>query len=403
MRFGSVCSGIEAASMAWGPLGWVPSFYSEIDPFARAVLQYRHHHVPLHGDFTTIENGIYEPVDLLAGGTPCQSFSLAGLRKGFTDQRGNLTLEFIRLAERLLSRGLRWLVWENVPGVLSSNGGRDFAAFLGGLAELGFGFAYRVLDAQYFGVPQRRRRVVLVAYLGDWRVAAAVLFERQGLRGDITPRRTAGEVFAALTANGVGTCGVDDNQAQAGHLIAYGGNNSGGPIDVATALNAHGGPHGRMDFESETFITSAIPINTQLAMRHKALGEGTGLGIGDPGDPAFTLQAAHHHAVAVSTPHTFKMRGGCEGGGKGYLGQDDKAFTLSTLEDQHLFHDMRVRRLTPLECERLQGFPDGYTDVPYRRRNYTPDGPRYKALGNSWAVPKFRWLGERIQMVEEML
>lgn len=190
MIFGSVCSGIEAASVAWRPLGWRAAFVSEIEAFPRAVLQHRHPETPLHGDFTTIEAGRYEPIDLLVGGTPCQSFSVAGLRGGLSDERGNLALEYLRLADRLRPR---WLVWENVPGVLSSNGGRDFGAILGGMVELGYGFAYRVLDAQFFGLAQRRRRVFVVGYLGDWRRAAAVLFERHGLSGNPAPSRKARE------------------------------------------------------------------------------------------------------------------------------------------------------------------------------------------------------------------
>jgi DNA (cytosine-5)-methyltransferase 1 len=247
VRYGSVCSGIEAATVAWDPLGWTPAFFSEIEKFPRAVLQHHYPKVPLHGDFTTIKGDEYGSIDLLVGGTPCQSFSVAGLRKGLDDARGNLALEYLRLVDRTQPR---WIVWENVPGVLSSNKGRDFGAFLGALVELGYGFAYRVLDAQYFGVAQRRRRVFVVGYLGDWRPAAAVLFERESLCGNSAPSREAGSIIAptirsdapnggkghgarsgdskdelitvsALTANGVGTCGADDNQGQAGHLVAH--------------------------------------------------------------------------------------------------------------------------------------------------------------------------------------
>lgn len=184
MRYLSVCSGIEAATVAWHPLGWTPAAFSEIEAFPRAVLAHHYPEVPLHGDFTTIKGDEYGAVDLLVGGTPCQSFSVAGLRKGLDDPRGNLMLEYGALAKRL---GAEWLVWENVPGVLSSNEGRDFGAFLGMLVELGYGFAYRVLDAQYTGVSQRRRRVFVVARLGDWRSAAAVLFERHSLQGHPAP------------------------------------------------------------------------------------------------------------------------------------------------------------------------------------------------------------------------
>jgi DNA (cytosine-5)-methyltransferase 1 len=193
MIFGSVCSGIEAASAAWHPLGWRASFVSEIEAFPRAVLRHHYPEVPLHGDFTTIQAGDYEPIDLLVGGTPCQSFSIAGLRGGLDDERGNLALEYLRLADRLRPR---WLVWENVPGVLSSNGGRDFGSILGGMGELGYGVAYRVLDAQFFGVAQRRRRVFVVGYSGDWRSSAAVLFERHSFGASSRPARNPRDVWA---------------------------------------------------------------------------------------------------------------------------------------------------------------------------------------------------------------
>ena len=253
IHYGSICSGIEAASVAWHGLGFAPQWFSEVAPFPSAVLARRFPKVPNRGDFTTIDDT--DGIDLLVGGTPCQDFSVAGLRAGIAGERGNLTLEYVRLAGRARPR---WLLWENVPGVLSVDGGRAFGAFLGGLAELGYGFAYRVLDAQFLGVPQRRRRVFVVGYLGDWRRAAAVLFERHSLSWDSPPRRetgngvasaigaqsaggrgwrtgadeaAGGQVVAALTGSGVGASGPDDNQAQAGHFVTHG-------PDVSPALKA---------------------------------------------------------------------------------------------------------------------------------------------------------------------
>ena len=173
MRYLSVCSGIEAATVAWHHMGWKPVYFSEIEPFPSAVLAHHYPFVTNLGDMTKFQEWPDAKVDLLVGGTPCQSFSVAGLRKGLQDPRGNLALTYLAIADKYRPR---WLVWENVPGVLSSNGGRDFGAFLGALAELGYGFAYRVLDAQYFGLAQRRARVFVVGHLGDWRRAAAVLF-----------------------------------------------------------------------------------------------------------------------------------------------------------------------------------------------------------------------------------
>lgn len=345
MIYGSVCSGIEAATYAWHPLGWKASFFSEIEEFPRKVLAHHYPHVPLHGDFTTIKEGDYEPIKLLVGGTPCQSFSIAGLRAGLDDPRGNLMLEFGALAKRLHPK---WLVWENVPGVLSSNGGKDFATFLGMLGELGYGFAYRVLDAQHFGVPQRRRRVFVIGCLGDFRSAASVLFERNSLQGDTTQSKgTRQEVTGTLT-RGFEDCGLDLDQI------------AGGAYEIRT-----------FDYQSNC-----------------EYGEG---------DVSHTLSARDYKSPTDLVAHAFKVRGGCEGSGKGYLGQDKQAFTLSTGADQQLFHKMQVRRLMPIECERLQGFRDDFTNIPG-----ASDSTKYKALGNSMAVPVMAWIGKRINMVEQM-
>lgn len=329
MRYLSVCSGIEAATVAWHPLGWTPAAFSEIEAFPRAVLAHHYPGVPLHGDFTTIEGSEYGSVELLVGGTPCQDFSVAGLRAGIAGHRGNLTLEFLRLAARTQPR---WIVWENVPGVLSSDGGRALGAFLGGLAELGYGFAYRVLDAQYFGLAQRRARVFVVGYLGDWRRAAAVLFERESLLGHPAPCRKAGKGVAATIDDGPGTENL--------HAIAFSAKDHGGDIgDISPTLR--GGGH------------------------HKSHANGGVM-------PAI--------AFIDLTPITS---------------------ALSRQQTPATLNSSAVRRLTPRECERLQGFPDDYTLVPYRGKPAS-DGPRYKALGNSMAVPVMAWIGQRIAMVERM-
>lgn len=281
MRFLSICSGIEAASVAWQPLGWKAWAFSEIDPFASAVLAHHYPTTPNLGDMTKFKDWPDAAVDLLCGGTPCQSFSNAGLRAGLDDPRGQLMLTFGAIAARYRPR---WLVWENVPGVLSSNGGRDFGAFLGLLGHLGYGFAYRVLDAQYVrvdgygrAVPQRRQRVFVVGCLGDWRSAAAVLLERESLRGDPAPRREAGARVAACLTRGAESSGkggyAGRRQEDDVNIVAYGGNNTSGPRDVASALTAHGGA-GRMDFESETFVA-----HTLRGEGFDASEDGTGRGI----------------------------------------------------------------------------------------------------------------------------
>jgi len=449
MRYIDVCSGISAPTMAWKPLGWEALCFAEIEAAPRAVLAHHYPNVPLRGDFTEIAGTEYGPVDLLVGGTPCQDFSVAGLRAGLDGERGNLSLEFLRLADRARPR---WMVWENVPGVLSIDGGRAFGAILGGMVELGYGVAYRVLDAQHFGVPQRRRRVFVVGYLGDWRRAAAVLFERHSLSGHPAPRREARKVVAALTADGVGTCGADDNQGQAGHLIPSTG-------DTAHCLNAGG--MGRQDYETETLIASLDLAN---------MGAGGNVGWHPPERPTITLDTNGNLGIAHSlraegfdasedgtgrgTPlvpviaPTMRSNGDAHSGFKddeglvafGWQnspsqGLSDSQHTVPTLdksktpavalmENQRAeirlssqtdslacgggkpgqgypatFTGSAVRRLTPRECERLQGFPDDFTLVPYRGKPMA-DGPRYKMLGNSMAVPVVRWIGERIATVE---
>ena len=217
MRYLSVCSGIEAATVAWHPLGWQPIGFSEIESFPSAVLSHHYPEVPNFGDMTKYKEWNLGAIDLLVGGTPCQSFSVAGLRKGLEDPRGNLALTYCGILDHFRPQ---WFVWENVPGVLSSNGGRDFGSFLGAVAELGYGFAYRVLDAQYFGVAQRRRRVFVVGCLGNWRDAAAVLFEPESVRGDPAPSRKKGEeVAGTFTARArSGGWGQDPNLAAGGYM-----------------------------------------------------------------------------------------------------------------------------------------------------------------------------------------
>jgi DNA (cytosine-5)-methyltransferase 1 len=384
MRYLSVCSGIEAATVAWHSLGWTPAGFAEIEPFPRAVLAHHYPEVPLHGDFTQIADADCADVDLLVGGTPCQSFSVAGLRGGLADQRGNLALEYLRLAERTRAR---WLVWENVPGVLSSNGGRDFGAILGGMVELGYGFAYRVLDAQYFGVPQRRRRVFVVGYLGDWRPAAAVLFERASLRGDSAPSRKARQVAPTSPARSTGGGGLgtdwdcDGGVVQVCPTLRTGGNRTGGDRPPGTDVDT-----------VESLICTAMAFDTTQIT--------SAANYSSPklGDPCHPLAAgAHPPAVALQDVRAMsKAQNGCG------WNADGSAYTVDTHATQGVATTMQVRRLTPVECERLQGFPDGYTAIPWRGKpaDQCPDGPRYKALGNSMAVPCMRWIGERIAAVE---
>jgi DNA (cytosine-5)-methyltransferase 1 len=361
MRYLSICSGIEAATVAWHDLGWEAAAFSEIEKFPRDLLQYHYPDVPCHGDFTTIGENDYGAIDLLVGGTPCQSFSVAGLRKGFADDRGNLTLAFLQLLKR---KTPKWVVWENVPGVLSHDGGRTFATFLRGLGECGYGFAYRVLDAQYFGVPQRRRRVFVVGCLGDWRSPAKVLFEPESLSGDITPQRKKGEDIASSTRGS----------------LASGKHNIGTLMANCGTKQWLGNQEA---FSGDYFVLAGNTIDRQP--------ENGGNGTGYSKDVSYTLTKTDRHAIAMG----FSESAGV---------QSDIALTIEgvpTLTKSHsmsVYQSKTVRRLTPLECERLQGFPDGYTNIPGVK-----DGPRYAALGNSMAVPVMRWIGERIKLIDDKM
>ena len=256
MKFGSLCSGIEAASTAWEDLGWKAAFFSEIEAFPCAVLKHHHPDVPNFGDMTKFQEWPNADINVLVGGTPCQSFSVAGLRKGLDDPRGNLMLTFGAIADKYRPE---WLVWENVPGVLSSNDGKDFGTFLGMLAELGYGFAYRVLDAQYYGVAQRRRRVFVVANSRDWRLAAAVLFESASLRGDPAPSREAGKRSSQAALPSV--AGSLDTQGEAGKLT-HQSREDGDLIGTITArmFNALGA----RDVEEGALLPMAFPWQSAL-------------------------------------------------------------------------------------------------------------------------------------------
>jgi DNA (cytosine-5)-methyltransferase 1 len=467
MKYLSLCSGIEAATVAWHPLGWEAVGYSEIEKFPSQVLAHHYPQTPNLGDMTKFKEwSIESNVDLLVGGTPCQSFSVAGLRKGLDDPRGNLMLTYLAIADKYRPR---WLVWENVPGVLSSNGGQDFGVFLGALGELGYGFAYRILDAQYFGVAQRRRRVFVVGYLGDWRLAAAVLFERHSLSGNPAPSREKREGSAASVGTGIessidcgveltgplsardykdaGTDGMNKNSAK---MIPV---TKAWPAEISSTLDTTFGT--KQGLENQ-HINAGCPMFVPaqpIALAENTIGRlpengGNGDGFTD-GGPMYTLNATGVHGVAqpivsatVYENHpadsrvkemgevcsTVTSRWGTGGGnspmvaqptayniapGKGVLKDDihvtdaDTTKTLDASGSNPAMHQdgaailqaMAVRRLTPMECERLQGFPDNYTDIQAKGKP-TPDGPRYKALGNSMAVPVMAWIGQRIEQVE---
>jgi len=501
MKFLSVCSGIEAASVAWHPLGWESVAYSEIEPFPCQVLKHHYPTVPNLGDMTKFKEWPDADVDVFVGGTPCQSFSVAGLRKGLDDPRGNLMLTYLAIAKRYRPN---WLVWENVPGVLSSAGGRDFGSLLGGLAVLGYGFAYRVLDAQYFGVAQRRRRVFVVGYFGDWRPAAAVLFERHSLQGHPAPSREKEKGFAASVASGSPISDYDVagtlDKGVPGRGIGHNGNYDSQVVSVGSLCARTGRNNSVQDGEQGHLLaTQPIPIDS---MNHIGRGDKHSMGDFVAGAPSYTLTKGHSHAVAqpiALAENTIGRKPENGGNGDGFtdggpmytlnatgvhgvaqplpfgvsekpdvghclwsgaskadkhesttyvaqpiafsgkmsnpqtdvdmtqtlgaknpmavaVGTDcyngtitgDITMTLKrgdgnpAINQPTVLQAMAVRRLTPVECERLQGFPDHYTDIQPKGKA-TPDGPRYKALGNSMAVPVMGWIGKRIQQVNALL
>lgn len=542
-RYVSIFSGVEAASLAWEPLGWEPVAFSEIEPFPCAVLAERWPDVPNLGDITKIDwkEEIDGAIDLVVGGSPCQSFSVAGKREGLKGASG-LMFEYIRCVQELRPR---WFLWENVPGALTSEDGGAFGQLLSEMDELGYSLAWRVLDAQFFGVAQRRRRLFLVGHLGaespaevlfepdclsgnpqssrekrkelarragrsaacagfkysaaprantigyaeeqantltaDWHAPAVLPLPNTALsqygteiagcltaRGDSSPCADRGQNIVCMTgtqahchiSDEIAGCltahmGKDDAPVVVGELnlqtyvceTAHSGSNGlgVGESDVFPTLDTSSGPAvwAREDaarppfgfaqnvrnevrivgdetlsgalaanpgMKQTTFVCTGgtYPINEQVATRHKKLGRGTALGIGADGDPAFALLANHPHMVAAGSgsdpiamgdlnAHTAICRNicptlKCGGDGAMVASEIGRVFTGP--------NPMLVRRLTPLECERLQGFPDGHTLIAWKGKpaEECPDGPRYKAIGNSMAVPVMRWIGKRIAL-----
>ncbi|KUQ86075.1 DNA cytosine methyltransferase [Enterobacter genomosp. O] len=486
VSYGSVCSGIEAASVAWYCLDWQPAWFAEIEKFPSAVLAYRWPDVSNLGDMTkiaaAIRAGKIEAPDVLVGGTPCQAFSVAGLRNGLADERGQLTLAFVELVNAIDEKRREQgkspviVVWENVPGVFSSKD-NAFGCFLAGLAGescalespgkrwsyAGYvlgperAIAWRVLDAQFFGVAQRRRRVFVVATARGDIDPAKILFESEGLRRNSPPGREKAKAVAALTSNGVGVCGADDNQAQAGHLIpecvtgdishtlkaegfdgSEDGTGSGTPI-IAMA-HGQGGAEIKTDNTALTLTCNHEAPIVFSSNGHASFAPGVGalraksgadhetLAIHGTQDPDTLKDLAHtlgrNHGQENAVVYAFKAGQGAKAGGIGWAEEQSPTLTAASNGSNlspSVMKNMAVRRLTPVECERLQGFPDNHTLIPTEKRkqitadeyaylrHHRPeltaeqafrlaaDGPRYKAIGNSMAVPVMRWIGSRIQ------
>lgn len=362
MNYLSVCSGIEAATTAWHDLGFNPVAFSEIDEFPSAVLRYRFPSVTNLGDMCAFQEWSFEqPINLLVGGTPCQSFSVAGLRRGLDDARGNLALVYLGILNKFRPK---WFIWENVPGALSSNGGRDFATFLKGLGIIGYRYAYRVLDSQYFGLAQRRKRLFVVGHVGDWRGPAAVLFEPDSVCGYPTPGNTQGPKNQPSPTSSSGECYKP------------------WPAQVTGTLTAAFGK--KLGYEYQH-------INNGCTMFVPGIATTAGtLRTNRPGEGGRETDATH--IVPILSPTI------CSGQ---RLNTPDKEAYITSSYGSTLNY-LTIRRLTPIECERLQGFPDNHTKIPYRGKvaESCPDGPRYKAIGNSMSVPVMRWIGRRIKQVD---
>ena len=507
MRFLSLFSGIEAASVALKPLGWTCAGVAEIEPFPCSVLRHHYPDVPNLGDVTKVTQADIDRlgrIDIVIWGSPCQDLSIAGQRRGLDGERSGLFRVGWSIVQMAKKNGCRFSLWENVPGAFSTNGGRDFMRVVATMAGLesfdpprfgtegvvvgpgGF-VEWATLDAQWFGVAQQRRRVFALADFGDWSRRPPILLEPEGVRGHSSPRREAGKkvagTFTARTRSGGWSSGIDP--AAGGYMIPEVAQvlRSGGDGGVPSSRGENLIPevcktltrsNTRFDSEMETFVPEvaatlsssgppfsrpgnawaeenayiAFPINTQVALRHKKLGERTGLGIGEDGDPSYTLGANHSHAVAHSpctdpgdptptlqtdgklgvaysedvspalkcnTGHTHREDGeayvvgfDCKASGAHGFSIGDVSPTLRSMSHSSshqnggghsavLASNLVVRRLTPLECARLQGFSDDYLmSVPWKGKASPPDGLMYRALGNSMAVPVIRWIGKKI-------
>ena len=405
----SVCSGIGAPECAWTPLGFKFVGVSEIEPFPSAVLEHHYPDVPNFGDLNNYKDWKLDDTDInvICGGTPCQAFSVAGLRRGLDDSRGNLSLTFIRLCERVQPK---FIVWENVPGVLSSNGGKDFAAFTGALSEIGYSFAWRILDAQFFGIPQRRRRVFVVGYRGNWRYPAAVLFEPKSMRGDIEKGGKAGEDIAPATEKSTGIT-VYENHATDSRVKE---------VDVCPTLRANWSKISTIPLVRKTVYENhatdsritEVDVSPTITARWGTGGNNTPIalnrmrGFGDykESNHASALKARDYKDATdlvlwrQTTPTDYKADTVT---GTLLAQMSQRPTDVFTLQNETTVNE-RARRIMPSEAEALQGFPKNWTNIIYRGKP-APDSQRYKALGNSMAVPVLRWLGQRMLRVKGVM
>jgi len=434
MRFLSVFSGIEAASVAWSPLGWRAAAFAEIEPFPCAVLAHHWPDVPNLGDVTQITDARVAAlgrIDLVAGGSPCQDLSVAGKRAGLDGARSGLFHELIRIfhAARHFC-GARYLLWENVPGAFSSNGGRDFGVVVGAMAGCrldvpkdGWGsegvalgehglVEWGVLDAQWFGVAQRRRRVFALLDTGNWAGRPPILLERDSLSGHSAPsRQTRQDTAGTLSARTQGGGGLGTDFDLGGGLIASNAegatglpfltaSNIGKHVNNQTPLIAHTLRGDGFD-ASEDGTGRGTPL-VPVAFDTTQITSAANRSNPKPGDPSHPLTAGGHPpAIAFPANMSGTQRASAENLSPSLCATNPTAiaFAFPRPASPAMAGEFGVRRLTPVEAERLMGFPDNYTRIPWRGKpaEDCPDGPRYRALGNSWAVDVVRWIGRRIE------
>jgi DNA (cytosine-5)-methyltransferase 1 len=338
MKYGSLFTGIGGFDLAFDRAGMECSWQVEKDKFCRQVLQKHWPIVERFEDVKEVGKGNLSPVDLICGGFPCQNLSVVGRREGLAGKQSGLWFEYLRILDEMRPR---WVVIENVPGLLSSNDGRDFATILQGLAKLRYGVSYRILDAQYFRVAQQRRRVFIVGSLGNGN-SAKVLFERECGSWDFeTGRETRQEVARPIVAGSHGT----------GRDVS---------IDNWICGALHNGNPGR-DAQDDGNANHIIahPLTSSSSNRY---------------EPS-------------SDNYVYDWQSGGDSRG---LELKDKANLTS-----NQVQAVGVRRLTPVECEKLQGFPVGWTDI-------CSDSQRYRQTGNAVCVPVAYWIADRIMRVDEL-
>ena len=432
MRYISLFSGIEAASVAWEPLGWEPVCFAELDPFPCAVLEHRCHDVPNVGDVTKVNwKKFKNKCDVVVGGSPCQSFSVAGKREGLSGESG-LMFEYIRAVREVRPK---WFLWENVPGALSSEGGEAFRQLLSEMDKLGYGLAWRVLDAQFFGVAQRRRRVFLVGRLGAC-PPVEVLFEPEGMRGDHPSSREKRQELAEAAGRCPASAGFKFHQGAGAGNIGWESEQS--PTCTADWHNpavciqgsmigrsGANGPQGSgIEQDGANFTLNCTDRHAvafaqrnldTLVFNEANITSPTNKSNPQVNDTCHTLDTDGRNDVICFERETFPRQNSAavavdpvicmaDGNAKAAIDEDMcGSLKVGGGAPSIARGRMVVRRLTPKECERLQGFPDDWTKVPYRGKpaEECPDGPRYKAIGNSFAVPVVRWIGERIAMADK--